>query len=225
MTKIGVLCAMDSELALLKEEFSDGRMEKIGFFSFYIAVRGNKNIIVGQSGIGKVNAAAYTQILISHFGVDVVINSGVAGALSKELNVFDVAISDEVTEHDIEQGVLEDYLPFRSIFCADKALSALAQEICREKNIHCISGRIVSGDRFITDSKVKEDIISRTGGVAVEMEGAATGHVCYLNSIPFLVVRCISDNADDQGDITYEEFSSKAAQLCAQITLGLIERI
>lgn len=225
MKKIGILCAMDSEFALIRDALAGGHTESVGRQTFYVAEKDGKCIVAAVCGVGKVNAAACTQMLISRFGASCVINSGVSGALSPDLRILDLVIAREVTYHDLEERLLQTYFPHCSRFPADEALSKLAETVCAEQNLHCLRGLVVSGDQFVTDTVVKKDIISRTGGDTIEMEGAAVGHVCYLNEIPFTIIRCISDGADDGGGMDYDTFVEKAAHRCAGLTLALIEKI
>lgn len=225
MKNIGILCAMDSEFALIRQALSHGETQTVGRQTFYVAETGGRRIIAAVCGVGKVNAGACTQTLIAHFGAEAVINSGVAGALSPKLSVLDFVIAREVTYHDLEERLLQNYFPHHSRFEADEALSALAQSLCTEQGNTCLRGLIVSGDQFVTDSAVKQDIISRTDADALEMEGAAVGHVCYLNQVPFTIIRCISDGADDGGAMDYDTFVGIAAQRCAKLTLSLIEQM
>lgn len=225
MKTIGILCAMDSEFDLIRQALAGGHTEEVGRQTFYVAEKAGKRVVAAVCGVGKVNAAACTQMLISRFDAACVINSGVAGALSPKLHILDLVIARQVTYHDLEERLLQTYFPKCSRFPADEQLSELACRVCAEQEIPCMRGLVVSGDQFVTDSAVKDDIISRTGGDTIEMEGAAVGHVCYLNNVPFAVIRCISDGADDNGEMDYDTFVGKAAKRCAGLTLALIERI
>ncbi len=225
MVTIGIICAMDSEFDLIKQTCSHGKTETSGRFTFYVAEYGGKRVVASLCGVGKVNAAACTQAIISGYRPDYFLNSGVAGALSGRLHILDIVVADELVYHDLEERLLENYFPRCGRFKADKRLQALVQEICAGQQIPCITGRITSGDQFVTDSAVKDRIFSATSADAIEMEGCAVGHVCYLNEVPFAIVRCISDGADDQGDMDYDTFVGHAAKRCAKLTLALIERI
>lgn len=225
MMTIGIICAMDSEFELIKTALSHGETRTSGLLTFYVAEKGGRRIVAATCGIGKVNAAACTQMLISKYHADCVINSGVSGALSDKLHIMDIVVADEVMYHDLEERFLNDYFPHCGRFPADDRLNALVRALCEEQDVPCVTGRVVSGDQFISDSTVKTAIVANTQGITTEMEGAAIGHVCYLNQIPFAVVRCISDGADDNGEMDFDTFVVHAAQRCAKITLGLIERI
>ena len=222
MKTIGIICAMESELKRIREALG-GKSEKIGLYTFYIAETAGKRVIAVQC---KVNSAACAQMLISNFHVECIINSGVSGALSDKLHIMDIVTASDVTYHDLYAGYLAgDYFPGTAHFPADERIATLTAEICADQGVPCLHGRVVSGDQFVTDSAVKEKIISETHGITIEMEGAAIGHVCYLNQIPFGIIRCISDDADDQGDDDFDTFVIHAAERCANITLTLIKRL
>lgn len=226
MKTIGIICALDSEFAAIKDHYKDGLPQQVGLFTFFCAPHGEKQIVAAVCGIGKVNAAACAQIMISQFHADCIINSGVSGTLVNELHILDIVCATEVMHHDLLARFLDGtYFPGCAAFPADPKLTGLVADICAEQQVPCVSGRIVSGEQFVTNSAQKEEIRLNTGGITTEMEGAAIGHVCYLNQIPFAVVRCVSDGADDQGGMDYDKFLPKAAARCAGITLALIDRI
>lgn len=225
MKTIGIICALESELKRIREALN-GKPEKVGLYTFYVADSGKKRIIAAQCGIGKVNAAACAQMLISNFQVDCILNSGVSGSLSDKLHIMDIVAATDVAYHDMLARFLAgDYFPGTAYFPADEQISALTAEICAEQGIPCLRGRVVSGDQFVIDSAKKSKIIEDTQGITTEMEGAAIGHVCYLNQIPFGIIRCISDGADDQGNNDFDTFVIHAAERCAGITLAMIERL
>ena len=225
MKTIGIICAMDSEFELIRTALSNGETHSVGRQTFHVAEKNGRRIVAGICGVGKVNAAACTQMLISAFQPDCIINSGVAGALSQSLQILDLVAADELLYHDLEERLLVNYFPHCGRFAADPALSGLARTIAGEQGVRCVPGRIVSGDQFVTDSAVKQRIVQQTRGDAIEMEGAAVGHVCYLNQVPFTVIRCISDGADDNGGMDYDTFVVQAAQRCARLVLALAEQI
>ena len=188
-----------------------------------------KELVVVKSGIGKVNAAMCTQILATYFKVDTVINTGVAGSLRNEINIGDVVISTDALQHDMDAtgfGYKPGVIPRMktSIFEADKKLIDAAEAACKKAvpEIGVFKGRVVSGDQFITDKAVKERLINLFDGSCTEMEGAAIAQAAYLNEIPFLVIRAISDKADDSATMDYGEFERKAidnsvAMLCEML--------
>ncbi|MCI8648952.1 MAG: 5'-methylthioadenosine/adenosylhomocysteine nucleosidase [Anaerotruncus sp.] len=227
MQTIGIICAMNSELARIKEALHNSETQQVGRMTFHVGKLGGKRVAAALCGIGKVNAAAFTQTLISNLGADYIINSGVSGALSSSLHIMDIVAATDLMHHDLFPNFLEGegYFPNCARFPADERLSGLVEEICKEQGVPCVRGRIVSGEQFVNDSALKTQIIEKTQGITTEMEGAAVGHVCYLNNIPFTVVRCISDGADDNGAMDFDTFVVHAAERCAKITLALVERI
>lgn len=225
MNIIGIIGAMPSELADIRNMLDKAEVRKISGFDFYINSFAGKTIINACCGIAKVNAALCTQVLIDNFRPDAIINTGIAGGMNSAVKVCDIVVSDEVLPHDLDLHFLNDYPPYCGIFKADEKLIEKAEEICRKFGIASFRGRIVSGEAFISDSKIKADICSRFSPYAVDMESAAVGHCCYLNEIPYVSVRCISDNADDDGAMSFDEFEKIAAGRVAEIVLKMCEEL
>ena len=193
---------------------------------------GGKEVVAVRSGIGKVNAAMCTQILATYFHVDSVINTGVAGSLRNEINIGDIVISTDALQHDMDAtgfGYELGVIPRMKVstFVADDRLAKLAKEACIEANlgigVHC--GRVVSGDQFITDKATKQRLIDNFDGYCTEMEGAAIAQAAYLNGIPFLVIRAISDKADDSANMDYSEFERHAIDNSVALMKILIANI
>ena len=176
------------------------------------------------SGIGKVNAALTAQILIDRFDVGAVINTGIAGGTHPGLKVRDVVISDSAAYHDMDPRILALSPPHLEEFRADPELAQRAVDACKGR-VNCRVGRIATGDQFISDSKVKADIVSRLDPGCVEMEGGAVAHACATNGIPFVIIRCISDNADDEAEMTYDVFEKLAADDAAEIVLAMLRNL
>lgn len=232
MNSIGIIGAMDEEVAGLKECMNDVRITSRAGMDFYEGSLEGKQVIVVRSGIGKVNAGICTQILADLFQVEAVINTGIAGGLNKAVHVGDIVLSTDLLHHDMDAtgfGYPMGQIPRMETlsFPADEALRSLAKRICENVNpeIHVFEGRIVSGDQFISSSTVKEAIIQNFGGYATEMEGAAIAQAAYLNQIPFLVIRAISDNADDSAAMAYEEFEKQAIVHSLRLTLGMLREL
>lgn len=225
MKTIGIIGAMPSELADIRNTLKDAEIKHISGFDFYInEYKGNK-IVNACCGIAKVNAALCTQVLTDNFSPDCIINAGVAGGMNSNVKVCDVVISTDVLPHDLDPHFLADYPPYCAVFKADEKLIETAEKVCGEFGINSFRGRIVSGEAFISDSKVKASIQERFAPHAVDMETAAVGHACYLNEMPFVSVRCISDNADDEGAMSFDEFEKIAAKRVADIVLKMTEII
>ena len=195
MTTIGIIGAMDIEVGKLIEKYN---LVKDKVKDIYITEFDDKRIVVAMSGVGKVNSAAMTQYIIDKYEVDAIINSGVAGGISNKLKVMDLVISEYVTYHDFEPvRIMESYVPDKGKIRANGVLVSLANKVIKEM---CITNShyapICSGDAFVQDEKLKNNIHLRTGAVAVDMESASIAHTCRMNNIPFISIRTISDMAD-----------------------------
>ena len=204
MKKIGLIGAMDEEVAIIKEEMTNtNEVTKAGMTFVEGDFYGIKTVAV-VSGIGKVNMAVCTQILCDDFHVTMVINTGVAGSLNNALDIGDVSpLGDPV-------GIIPRME--QSIFTADETLVSLAKSACEKANpdIHCHIGKVVSGDQFIASAEKKNYLIETFHGDCAEMEGAAMAHTAYLNNVPFLIIRAISDKADNSGHMDYPVFAKQA---------------
>ena len=232
MKCIGIIGAMEQEVAKIKEKMQDVTITSKACMDFYEGALEGKKVVVVRSGIGKVNAGMCTQILADVFGVEAVINTGIAGSLNNDVNIGDIVLSTDVLHHDMAAtglGYKKGQIPQMDEFSfpADENLRKLAAKVCQEVNpeISVFEGRICSGDQFISDKGVKDAIISEFGGFAVEMEGAAIGQAAYLNHIPFLVVRAISDKADGSANMDYAEFEMAAIEHSVKLTVRMIQEL
>ena len=232
MKTIGIIGAMEVEVAILKEKMEDVRIIKKASMDFYEGILAGKKVVVVRSGIGKVNAGICAQILADVFSVDAIINTGIAGSLNKNINIGDIVLSTDVVQHDMDAtgfGYRKGQIPQMPVFFfnADDNLRRLAAEVCKEVNpdIQVFEGRISSGDQFVCDQDVKNQIVSDFSAYATEMEGAAIGQAAYLNEIPFLVVRAISDKADGSAQMDYSEFEKAAVDHSVRLTLNMLARI
>ena len=232
MKTIGIIGAMEVEVAILKEKMEDVRIIKKASMDFYEGILAGKKVVVVRSGIGKVNAGICAQILADVFSVDAIINTGIAGSLNKNINIGDIVLSTDVVQHDMDAtgfGYRKGQIPQMPVFFfnADDNLRRLAAEVCKEVNpdIQVFEGRIASGDQFVCVQDVKNRIVSEFSAYATEMEGAAIGQAAYLNEIPFLVVRAISDKADGSAQMDYSEFEKAAVDHSVRLTLNMLARI
>ena len=232
MKTIGIIGAMEVEVAILKEKMEDVRIIKKASMDFYEGILAGKKVVVVRSGIGKVNAGICAQILADVFSVDAIINTGIAGSLNKNINIGDIVLSTDVVQHDMDAtgfGYRKGQIPQMPVFFfnADDNLRRLAAEVCKEVNpdIQVFEGRIASGDQFVCDQDVKNRIVSEFSAYATEMEGAAIGQAAYLNEIPFLVVRAISDKADGSAQMDYSEFEKAAVDHSVRLALNMLARI
>jgi adenosylhomocysteine nucleosidase len=232
MNKIGIIGAMDEEIRFLRNEMKIKEINTIADMDFYIGIIENKEVVLVRCGIGKVNAAICTQILISVFDIKTIINIGVAGAIKDTLNILDIVVSTDVQQHDFDVtgfGYRLGEIPRmrKSVFPADenliqKALDA-SNEVLTDNKV--VKGRIVSGDIFVSDVKLKQNILENFGGYCTEMEGAAIGHTCYVNNIPFVVVRVISDKADGSAHGNFHEFVYQAVNHSGNIVKTMLKKI
>lgn len=227
---IGIIGAMDEEVSRLKEAMSDTEIVSRASMDFYRGILSGKEVIVVKSGIGKVNAAICAQILADEFDVGAIINTGIAGSLNNEINIGDIVLSTDTLEHDVEAtafGYEPGQIPRMDVlsFPADKKLIDAAYNACREAcpDIEVFKGRVVSGDQFIADNEVKNNIKLKFGGYCTEMEGAAIGHTAYLNKIPYIVVRAISDKADNSASVDYPAFEKKAINNLVNMMLMFVK--
>ena len=232
MKTFGIIGAMEVEVAILKEKMEDVRIIKKASMDFYEGILAGKKVVVVRSGIGKVNAGICAQILADVFSVDAIINTGIAGSLNKNINIGDIVLSTDVVQHDMDAtgfGYRKGQIPQMPVFFfnADDNLRRLAAEVCKEVNpdIQVFEGRIASGDQFVCDQDVKNRIVSEFSAYVTEMEGAAIGQAAYLNEIPFLVVRAISDKADGSAQMDYSEFEKAAVDHSVRLTLNMLARI
>lgn len=222
--RIGIIGAMPSELVDIRKALPDSeKVEKSGFTYYINKVGEETEVIHVCSGIAKVNAAVCTQVLIDTFQPDAIINAGIAGGMDTSVKVCDIVVSNEVLPHDLDLHFLNDYPPYCGVYPASEKIIELTKDVCSEFGMNCFVGRIVSGEAFISDNKIKEDIKNRLNPFAVDMESSAVGHCAYLNKVPFASIRCISDNADDEGEMSFDQFEKIAAKRVADLVLRLIE--
>lgn len=230
--KIGIIGAMDEEVASLKKLMDDSETKTVAGMTFYEGTLNGHPAVVVMSGIGKVNAAICTQILADLYQVDAVINTGVAGSLNNEINIGDIVLSVDALQHDMDAtgfGYEASVIPRMdtSLFIADEGLRTLAKSVCQEVNpeISVFEGRVVSGDQFISDHGVKTRLVDTFKGDCCEMEGASIAQAAYLNQIPFLIIRAISDKADGSAEMDYSEFEMKAIEHTVHLVTGILKAL
>lgn len=229
---IGIIGAMDEEVEQIVAVMDIEREETKAAMTFKAGKLNGKDVVVVRSGIGKVNAAVCTQILVDDFKVDYVINTGIAGSLKAEIDIADVVISDDVLHHDMDAtgfGYEPGQIPRMETlsFKADERLIELAKISCAtvipQVGVHV--GRIVSGDQFVSDKAVKDRISSQFAGFCTEMEGAAIAQAAYLNQIPFVILRAISDKADDSATMDYPAFEKMSIDNSVHLLKEIVGRI
>lgn len=223
--KYGILGAMESEVKMILAHMENIKEEKVSGFTYYQGTYKNKDLVVTECSIGKVNSALSTQIMIDNFSPDFIINTGIAGGLDSRLEVLSLVIGEKLTFHDFDHNILKSYFPYQEYFYADERAVKIVEEIAKDEGIHQLTGTIVTGDLFVEDSKKKDQLLKDYSALCVEMEGAAIANTAFINNLPFIVVRTVSDLADDGGSMTYDEFKIEASDHSAKIVLNLVERL
>ena len=229
---IGIIGAMQEEVSLLQEEMNvEATVEKAGMVFYKGELCGQKVVIV-KSGIGKVNAALCAQILVDVFQVNTLINTGIAGSLDAGIDIGDMVISTDAVQHDMDASIFGDpvgQIPRMDTFSfpADENLVKLAKEVNEEENpdIHTFTGRIVSGDQFVSSAEVKERLVLNFNAMCTEMEGAAIAHAAYLNKVSCVIIRAISDKADNSAVMDYPEFERQAIVHSVRLVRGLMKKL
>ena len=231
--RIGIIGAMDAEVAHLKASLKDPRSEEHAGIEFCTGKLGATDVVVVQCGVGKVNAAACAQTLVLHFEVSAVINTGAAGSLDARIGIDDIVVSSGAVQHDFDATAL-GYPPGEicgmktTVFEADDGLRTMARTIIGAVSPHTrvFEGIVASGDRFVSAASEKERIVSQfEGACCCEMEGAAIAQVCTLSHVPFVIIRAISDAADEPKQEDYPAFEERAAQLCARVVEAFVRRL
>lgn len=229
--KLGIIGAMAVEVAALKEKMAGAAVSVKAGMEFCEGVLEGLPVVVVQCGVGKVNAALCTQILCDCYGVTAIVNTGIAGSLCSDLDIADLVVSRDAIHHDFDLhfwGRPVGQVPGFDVtaFPADEALIAKAFAAAEAVNPgHNRIGRVASGDQFICSREQKEKIIADTQAICAEMEGASIAHTAYRNGIPFVIIRAISDKADDSAEMDYPTFEAQAAHRCAQVTMAMAKRL
>lgn len=232
MKRIGIIGAMEIEVEELRKRMNIKAVSTRAGMEFCEGSYGSNEVVVVRSGIGKVNAAVCTQILVDCYNVKAVINTGIAGGLYSSINIGDIVIATEAMQHDMDAtgfGYAKGVIPqmSESVFKADEALRKLAADTCRAVNTDiCVyEGRVISGDCFVSDNEKKKELWDVFQGYCTEMEGAAIAQAAYLNNIPYVVIRAISDKADGSAAGDYSEFEAKAVEHTVRLMDTLLKRI
>ena len=230
MKKIGIIGAMEPEIVRLKEAMEDVHTDSIASMIFHTGTLYGMPAVVVRSGVGKVNAGICTQILCGRYRVDGIINTGIAGSLDADIDIGDIVVSVDLIQHDVDAcvwGYAPGEIPQMGIcaFPADDNLRNLAVKICRQEipAVHVYEGRIASGDVFVGSTEKKNWISKTFGARAAEMEGAAIAQAAWLNKIPCIVIRSISDKADQSSVMDYDAFEAMAVEHSVILTQKLVE--
>ena len=214
----------------IKAKIEDAKHETVSGIEFVSGRLGEKNVVVAQCGVGKVFAALCTEAMILRYSPDCIINTGVAGALDPGLSILDVVVADSVVQHDMDTSALGDPAGMISginivnIPADSRVCNALCEGV-RAAGANVLCGTVASGDQFVSDSETKAKIHTVFGAASCEMEGAAVGHVCYVNGVPFGVIRAMSDGGDDAANMDFPTFAAKAAEISSAAVLEFLTRI
>ena len=224
MKKFGIIAAMQEEMQEIQKIMDDAKKTKIYDLNFIKGKIGNYEVVVVEAGVGKVNAARTTQILIDNFEIDAIINVGSAAAANEKLNIGDIVIANKLVQHDFDitafghpKGYISNVGQYLE---SDKELVTNIENAIKKidnNEFKTIIGTIASGDIFCTEINMKDKIKSKFNADAIEMEGAAIAQVCKLDNIPFIVIRGISDSPNGNNNVTFEEYLEKASQRCAEL--------
>lgn len=231
MTKLGIIGAMSMEVETLVSSMEDAAPKTIAGSLFYEGTLEGLPCVVVQCGVGKVNAALCAQILCTAYGVTHLVNTGIAGSLCADLDIADLLVSRDAMYHDFD--CVHFGYPYGKVpgmdtvtFPADETLMAYAFQAAETVNPgHTKIGRVASGDQFVADKEKKAFIIEKTQALCTEMEGAAIAQTACRNGVPFVILRAISDKADDSAEMDYPSFETLSAHRCAQVTKLLARKL
>ena len=225
---IGIIGALDIELERLIGAMREPAHREISGVPFTCGKLLGTDVVIARAGVGKVNAAVCAQTMALIYEPELIINSGVSGALSPELRVGDVVIGTDVVQHDVDTTAMGDEPGFvstvdRLSFPLDNFASTAIAAAAEELGIRAVRGRIASGDQFVASTERKEEIVRLFSAVTCEMEAGAIAHVCFLNRIPCAVIRSISDGGNEEAPMSYEEFLPLAAKNSSELTLAYLK--
>lgn len=226
---IGIIAAMAEELEILLKDLTLDKKNTKANMTFHKGKLYGKDVVAVVCGIGKVNSAVCTQILASEYNVDKVINVGVAGGIGKEIYPGDIVIAENLVQHDMDTTAFGDkigQIPRLDTFDfkCDEEMIKIAKQACEKiSDLNSFTGRIVSGDQFVASLEKIQWLDKEFGAISCEMEGASIAQVCYLNSIPFVVIRSISDNANNGAHMDYQKFIPIAVKNSTRILKQMLE--
>lgn len=227
---IGIIAAMDKEISLLESKLQNKTLEQISGMTFIKGTIYGKDVVAVKSGVGKVFAAAAAQTLVLKYNVSCIINTGIGGALNKNLDFGEIVYSSAVVQHDMDTSAVGDPVGMISginviKIHADKHLMDIAEKSAKSLKMNSTAGIIASGDKFICSQEDKNRIVSLFEADVCEMEGAAIGHVAYINQIPFIIIRSISDGANSDSGTDYSSFCIMASENSAKLTCEIIKNL
>lgn len=231
MKNIGIIAAMNEEMQEIKDTMTDISSKEIYNLKFYIGKIENINCVLVECGIGKVNAARTTQILIDNFKIDFVVNIGTAGAISDKVNIKDVVIGQKLAQYDFdltafgrEKGYITDIGKFieSDKKLVEKCLIAM-KNLDKNNDFNVHVGTIASADQFCTDRKIANEVYKEFGAICVEMESAAVAQICKLDNVPFVIIRSISDSPNGNNSIDFDEYLKIASKRAAIFLKELVK--
>jgi len=227
---VGIIGAMELEVEKLIDAMTDKKVTEYAKRTFYEGKLNGTNVVLARCGVGKVNAALTVQMMVDKFGITEIINTGVAGSLNEKIDIGDIVLATGAVYHDMEAvafGYERGQVPQMDIFefPTSKELQDKAEAACKAVNsdVKVFRGRVASGDQFIADKTTKDNIKKWFDPMCCEMEGCAMAHAAYLNGIDCLIIRAISDKADDSAEMDYPTFERKAAEHCAKMVLEMMK--
>jgi len=218
---IGISAAMASEVTYFLDRMTNIHTIELAKFPYHHGYLDGKEMVIAQSGVGKVNAAIHAQLLIDRFYVNCIIQSGIAGSLCPSVNTFDMVVGDKLVYHDMQRFILEHFEPLQPVYEATPALLAVAKTLSIASHV----GTIATGDWFVDTPEDRARIYKATGALCCEMEGAAVAQTATLNDIDFLVVRCISDSADESINLAFAQFEEEAAIKSGRFVRELLTKL
>lgn len=223
----GIIGAMDIEVAILREAMTVAKEQVVYGSTYYTGTLHGQKVVLVCCSVATINAALCASVMIREMGATRIVNIGIAGGMDRSLKVLDVVISKDAGFHDTQPGVCDSFYPFTNIFTADQGLVELAVSACerlKSKGFAHKVGRVATGDVFVSSTEQKERIDARLDNpLCVEMEGAAIAQAAYMNEVPFVIIRTISDFADENADMSYEEFKVLAADHSSSIIMTMLE--
>ena len=233
MIKLGIIGAMAVEIESLKSQMTSINVNEHASMTFYDGKLNGVSAVLVVCGVGKVNAAICVQLLCDCYNVTHIVNTGVAGSLSAQLDIGDLVVSTQAMYHDFDCHSLNPNYPIGQVpglpvrtFASDSTLVEMAYDAAEQVHpSHVRMGIVASGDQFVCDKAQKETIVANTGALCTEMEGAAIAHASWRNGVPFVVIRAISDKADDSAQMDYPTFEAIAALRCSAVTQLLARNI
>ena len=228
MIDIGIIGAMDVEVNELVARLEDKNSETVSGITFYTGKLFGKSVVIAKCGIGKVFAATCAEAMIIKYSPRLIINSGVGGALAKDLSTGDIVIADKLCQHDMDTSPIGDPVGLVSginkiWFETDERAVSILKTAAESFDFNVKIGSIATGDRFVATKALKDEIVKNFGASACEMEGCAIAQVAFINNVPFVVVRAISDSADGEASMDYPTFLAIAARNSTQLTLALVQ--